>query len=127
MLGTKLVLMPSVAAVMFDDAGRVLLARRPPTGVWSGLWSLPEADGHDAARAFVAAHAPVDFDAAEALPLIEHVFSHYRLHIEPLLWHGSPAPRRVGDNDDVRWHPLDRLEDVGLPAPVRKLLEGMPR
>lgn len=113
--------------VLRDDAGRVLLARRPPTGVWSGLWSLPEADGHDAARAFVATHAPVDFDAAEPLPLIEHVFSHYRLHIEPLLWRSSPAALRVGDNDAVRWQALDTLDTVGLPAPVRKLLEGLPR
>jgi A/G-specific adenine glycosylase len=79
------------------------------------------------ARAFVARHAAVDFDAAQPLPLIEHVFSHYRLHIEPLAWRHSPAASRVGDNDHVRWQPLDRLDDVGLPAPVRKLLEGLPR
>ena len=110
-----------------DDDGNVLLARRPPAGVWAGLWSLPEAGDHDGARAFLAAHAPVDYDAGVALPLIEHVFSHYRLHIEPLAWRLSPPPARVGDNDDVRWHPLDRLDEVGLPAPVRKLLEGLPR
>ena len=109
-----------------DDDGNVLLARRPPAGVWAGLWSLPEAGDHDGARAFLAAHAPVDFDRGTALPLIEHVFSHYRLHIEPLAWRLSPTAARVGDNDDVRWHPLDRLGEVGLPAPVRKLLEGMP-
>ena len=110
-----------------DDAGQVLLARRPPTGVWAGLWSLPETDDHDGARAFLAAHAPVDFDAGTALPLIEHVFSHYRLHIEPLAWRASPSAARVGDGDDVRWHPLDRLAEIGLPAPVRKLLEETPR
>ena len=44
----------------------------------------------------------------------------------PLAWRMSRTAARVGDNDDVRWHPLDRLGEVGLPAPVRKLLEGMP-
>jgi A/G-specific adenine glycosylase len=112
--------------LLHDDAGRVLLMRRPPAGVWAGLWSLPEVDGHDAARAFVARHAHADFDAAEALPLIEHQFSHYRLHIEPLRWRVSAA-LLVGDNDDLRWQPADRLDEVGLPAPVRKLLGQPPR
>ena len=109
-----------------DGDGRVLLARRPPNGVWSGLWSLPEAEGHDEARAFVAKHVEADFDAAQALPLIEHTFSHYRLHIEPLHWRVSPADDRIGDNADLRWQPTDRLHEVGLPAPVRKLLGNLP-
>jgi A/G-specific adenine glycosylase len=112
--------------LLHDDAGRVLLMRRPPAGVWAGLWSLPEVDGHDAARAFVVRHAHADFDAGEALPLIEHQFSHYRLHIEPLRWRVSAA-LFVGDNDDLRWQPADRLDEVGLPAPVRKLLGQPPR
>jgi len=111
--------------VLRDDGGRVLLARRPPAGVWAGLWSLPEADDHVAARAFLGRHAPVDFEAGEALPAFDHVFSHFRLRIEPLRWR-LPAPDqvRVGDNDDLRWFALEGLDDVGLPAPVRKLLES---
>ncbi len=109
--------------LLHDDAGRVLLARRPPAGVWAGLWSLPEVDDHDAARAFVAAQGPLDFDSAEALPVIEHVFSHYRLRIEPLRWKVSRAALRVGDNDGLRWQDTASLDEVGLPAPVRRLLD----
>ncbi len=106
-----------------DSRGHVLLARRPPTGVWSGLWSLPEAGDHDEARAFVARHAGADFDAADPLPLIEHTFSHYRLHIEPLGWRIADAG--VAQHDDLRWQPFDQLADVGLPAPVKKLLGSL--
>jgi A/G-specific adenine glycosylase len=115
----------TVMLLLLED-DRVLLARRPPTGVWSGLWSLPETADHDEARAFVARHCDADFDANVALPMIEHTFSHYRLHIAPLLWRRAPAAARVGDNADLLWLPLDRLDDVGLPAPVRKLLEALP-
>ncbi|KFN51106.1 A/G-specific adenine glycosylase [Arenimonas composti] len=118
-----------------DEAGRILLQRRPPTGVWAGLWSLPEADDHDAARAFVARHSRHDFDAGEALPALQHTFSHFRLQIETYAWGpaksgeatkspraADPAPA-IGDNDDLRWIAPDHLREVGLPAPVRKLLE----
>jgi A/G-specific adenine glycosylase len=106
-----------------DSRGHVLLARRPPTGVWSGLWSLPEAGDHDEARAFVATHAGADFDAAQALPLIEHTFSHYRLHIEPLSW--RIAETGAAATDTHRWQPFEHLADVGLPAPVKKLLGSL--
>jgi A/G-specific adenine glycosylase len=108
-----------------NDSGDVLLARRPATGVWSGLWSLPEAVDHDEARDFVAKHACVDFEANIALPLIEHTFSHYRLRISPLQWTNAAATARIGDNDDLRWQSLATLDAVGLPAPVRKLLEAL--
>ena len=103
----------------------VLLVRRPPTGVWSGMWSLPEVADHDEAREFIALHTSADFDANTPLALIEHSFSHYRLHIAPLLWSDAAQSSRIGDNDSHRWHPLEALDEVGLPAPVRKLLIGL--
>jgi A/G-specific adenine glycosylase len=114
----------SLMLVLRDESNRVLLARRPPTGVWSGLWSLPEVADHDEARRFVAAHTRADFDANTPLPLIEHAFSHYRLHIAPLSWLRAQAADRVGDDEGLRWQPLSALDEVGLPAPVRKLLDS---
>jgi A/G-specific adenine glycosylase len=107
--------------LLHDREGRVLLVRRPPTGVWSGMWSLPEVADHDQAREFVAAHSQADFEANTPLPLIEHTFSHYRLHIAPLYWREAAPAARIGDNAQ-RWQPLESLDEVGLPAPVRKLL-----
>ena len=108
-----------------DREDRVLLVRRPPSGVWSGMWSLPEVADHDEARAFVANASGVDFEDNVPLPLIEHTFSHYRLHIAPLLWREAAAAARIGDNPGHRWQPLAALDEVGLPAPVRKLLLGI--
>src|SRR5688500_14185576 len=49
--------------LLLDRDSRVLLARRPPTGVWSGMWSLPEVADHDEARAFVAAASSAEFES----------------------------------------------------------------
>ena len=106
-----------------DADGRVLMQRRPPTGIWGSLWSLPEHADHGAARAWFTGQVQADFDAAEPLAPIAHGFTHYRLQIQPLRWRATlPLPAR-GDNDDLRWIGRDAIASLGLPSPVRKLLE----
>jgi A/G-specific adenine glycosylase len=109
--------------VLRDAQGRVLLERRGPTGVWSGLWSLPEAVDHDAAWRLAQAHAQLD-DAQPLSPFV-HVFSHYRLNIEPLLFDGATARTAIADNAALRWYARDAWPNLGLPAPVRTLLESL--
>lgn len=111
--------------VLRDDQDRLLLARRPPTGIWACLWSLPEAADHDEARHWLSRHSDADYDHAEPLPAFEHVFSHFRLRIEPVLLREARPRDAVGDNPDLRWQPLADIGDIGLPAPVRKLLGSL--
>lgn len=111
-----------------DEAGQVLLQKRPPTGIWGSLWSLPEHADHDAARAWFAEHVSADFDAAEPLAPIAHGFTHYRLQIQPLRWRPTTPRFGVRDNDapaELRWIARDSLATLGLPSPVRKLLEAL--
>ena len=110
--------------VLRDDEGRVLLERRGPNGVWSGLWSLPEAPGHEAAWRLAQDHARLD-DALALAPFV-HVFSHYRLNVEPLLFDGATARPAIADNASLRWYARDEWASLGLPAPVRSLLEALP-
>ncbi len=105
-----------------DDQGRVLLQRRAPTGIWASMWSLPEAEDHDAARDWFTRHLRGDYDRGEPLPAIAHGFSHYRLHIQPLRWRGVGDKASVRDNEDLRWVADADLPSLGLPAPIRKLL-----
>lgn len=106
---------------------KVWLQRRPPTGIWGGLWSLPE--GEDTATlARFAERLGVHDSAVEFEPLtpLTHTFTHFRLEIEPLL---LDVPKSVKMLDvaasEEGWVPLDDLESVGLPAPVKKLLLGL--
>jgi A/G-specific adenine glycosylase len=113
------------------DDGRLLLQRRPPVGVWATLWSLPEFDSRDALDAFARRAQPLG--EARTLPAFTHVFSHYRLRIEPLHWGTDNGARvdqsqsgrlQINDNPDLRWCAADELGALGLPAPVRRLLES---
>lgn len=109
-----------------NPAGEVLLLRRPPTGIWASLWSLPEADSHAGARDWFAAHLLGEYDHAEAMAEVPHTFTHYRVRLHPLRWRGLAARDAVRDNDDLRWVARSELASLGLPAPIRKLLQDPP-
>ena len=98
--------------VVRNAAGEVLLAQRPARGVWGGLWCLPWLDPDDARP-----------PAAEQLAPVRHAFTHFELEITPwalaadALDHGAGA-RRV-------WADAGHRATLGLPAPVRRLLDAL--
>jgi A/G-specific adenine glycosylase len=110
----------TVMLILRDENQRVLLERRGPVGVWPSLWSLPEAA--DSNSAWPIAQQLARIEDAQMLPSFVHVFSHYRLDIEPLLFDGATAFRGVADNPQQRWCTPVELVAMGLPAPVRELL-----
>ncbi len=116
----------STHMLILEDGERVLLQRRPPTGVWASLWSLPEHADIAAARAWFKRHLHGEFDAVQTGAAIAHGFSHYRLHIHPHRITDVRPRAAVGDNDDMRWATRAELHAIGLPAPVRRLLEPSP-
>ncbi len=111
--------------VLLSDKNEVLLSRRPTKGVWSGMWSLPEATGLDEAKTLLTQRAKHSEPDSISLPEFQHTFSHYHLMIKPYLWRGLQPKHRIAEHDDVRWLDLSELASVGLPAPVKKLLESL--
>lgn len=92
--------------IQHDTQGRVRLIRRPPSGVWPALWSLPEVD-----------EAPRNSRSIEGF---SHSFTHFRLQagvcVAPLKPHGtaeSEAEVMAGPDD---------INAIALPAPVRSRL-----
>jgi len=112
--------------------GQVLLEQRPGSGIWGGLLSLPEVDGHlaiETARdgGVALAAALGRFGAVEEvqalLPLV-HVFTHYKLHVYP---HKVTLAGRGATPVGHVWVGLDAIGDAALPAPVKKLLVDLAR
>ena len=120
--------LPTRATTMLivrDAAGRVLLERRPPTGVWARLWSLPEIDDVTAAPERLRERYAVHVAAGTILKGFIHTFSHYHLQITPRMFAGTIDAKHVADHPDQRWYAAAELSAIGLPAPVRKLLESL--
>ena len=113
------------------DGGQVLLQQRPESGIWGGLLSLPEVDGHvgvdeadmvDADQLAGVAGEFGDVAEVEALLPLVHGFTHYRLHIQP---YRIALQRRAETPSGHVWWDLDRIREAPLPAPVKKLLEQL--
>ena len=106
---------------MLDD-GRVLLERRPESGVWGGLWCLPEFATATAASSYIARSLQSAQIEPQPLGVVEHAFTHFDLVITPLLMHCSG---RAGVMDDAQsvWYNTREPVRIGLPAPIRTLLE----
>ena len=98
-------------ALVENEHGELLLQRRPPTGIWGGLWSLPRLDELGAT------------DAGEVLEPIEHHFTHFILDIEVrrIRW---PDSTRIADAENLAWMRPDRALQAGLPRPIRQIIES---
>jgi A/G-specific adenine glycosylase len=103
----------------------VLLVQRSPHGIWGGLWCLPEFASPEAARAFLAEHAAgPGAQAPQPLASIDHSFTHFDLTITPLLAR-CDASTGVADARPTLWYDPRNPPAVGLPAPIKVLLENL--
>ena len=107
-----------------DASGAVWLDKRPTPGVWAGLYCLPLFDSE--AALLSAATASGQAAAPEALPAFVHVLTHKDLHLHP--WYArltqKKPPAQVGKETQGQWFSAAQWPALGLPAPVRRLLEA---
>ena len=102
--------------------GRVLLERRPASGIWGGLYSLPELPAEDSPRDWCARMLGAAVAAERVLEIIEHAFTHFDLDLEPRLLELDVEPSTIMERDDWHWCKPGAKLDVGVPAPVAALL-----
>jgi A/G-specific adenine glycosylase len=106
----------------------VLLERRPPSGVWGGLWSFPELPGGFVGPAQAKAHCRrvlgCEVSAVRKLAFVVHGFTHFRLLAQPV----RCSVRRVRKGvcaPGCMWLALADAARAAVPAPVRALLRAI--
>lgn len=113
----------STQMLVLRQADQVLLEKRPATGIWGGLWSLPEVDVEDDAIQAAELRLPVVVQHVANLSPFRHTFSHYHLDIIPSeIMVTSSAD--VQEGGKYQWFAIEDALSLGLPAPVRTLLES---
>ena len=107
------------------EDGAVLLERRPPSGIWGGLWCFPECTSATQADAQLQRLGVQALTGGEMLPALRHTFSHFRLTITPLLLDVEPSPDRIADGMAQRWFYPHQADSAALAAPVARLLASL--
>ena len=113
--------------VVEDGDGRILLQRRPESGLWGGLWTPPEVPAGEEAGEWGARVLGLRLGAIRTLPAIDHAFTHFRLRIHPLHARMEGRAEAVMEPTETLWYKSGPNDTVGLPRPVRTLLTAIER
>ena len=108
-----------------NDRHEVLLQKRPPTGIWGGLWSFPEIalehDGTEWCRATLG----VGVQDVAAWPVVRHTFSHFHLDITPVVVQAGGRHDRIMEAGNWLWYNMKTTDERGFAAPVERLLQRL--
>jgi len=110
--------------LLLTRAGEILLERRPPSGIWGGMWCLPEASGTSDLAAYCLKRFGVRVLEFEPLPTLAHGFTHFSLDIRPLRVRVSALVPQAAE-PGVTWLPLEDARGAAIPAPVRRILAAL--
>jgi A/G-specific adenine glycosylase len=105
-------------------AGELLLEKRPPSGIWGGLWSLPELADSGMADAHCRARYGCSIAAPQPLAPLLHGFTHFKLQITPLLCRVARRAPAAREPNQI-WLNLDEASRAPIPAPVRELIDRL--
>jgi len=103
--------------VLQDAQGRVLLQKRPPAGVWGGLWCLPAGDSAIEVENVLG----ISSGQTRSLPTFEHRLSHIKMSISPALL-TEVSSTQVKCSAELDWFGPDEQASLGIPKPVAMLL-----
>ena len=116
--------------LIFLHGDKVMLEKRPPTGVWGGLWSFPEIETNSNVEAIASIEtlAETSFgmttQADKRLPLLTHAFTHFKLHIQPQPLTVLQLDAKVCETGQI-WLSIDDAMGAAIPTPVRKILQSL--
>ncbi len=109
--------------IHLDHEKRIWLEKRPPSGIWGGLWSLPEIEmDPDSSKPGSNSAQPGSLGGSAISSAVRHTFSHYRLNMIPILATDQPDQGAVGDAESGRWCTMSDLDSLGLARPIKNLL-----
>jgi A/G-specific adenine glycosylase len=105
--------------------GAVLLERRADTGIWGGLWGLPEISSVDAAGEWCSGQFGIAPEQILSRPVLRHGFTHFDLDITPVECRLAHVPLRAMESDRWLWYNKTAPAKVGLAAPVTRLIDSL--
>lgn len=108
--------------MLCNSEGKVLLEKRPPTGVWGGLWSLPECPVGAEMPAWCQDVLGLQSGDIQSWSMLRHTFSHFHLDILPLQVAVKNPAGKIMEAGRFVWYNPRQPDKRGLAAPVQRLL-----
>ncbi len=118
----------STTMLVFINKNEVLLEKRPQTGIWAGLWSLPEIGALEIASEVAKSKFGLAVESDEPLAIVNHVFTHFKLAITPQPLQVIKQTFQVQAPNmkaGTIWLPIDEAISAAIPTPVRNILQTL--
>lgn len=116
----------AIMLIIQNPEADVMMLKRPPIGIWGGLWCFPQFDTEADANAWLVDYGGTSMISATQIPLFSHTFSHFKLHIQALIITLNPPINTcVMENQETLWYNIETEFDGGLAAPVTTLLNTL--
>lgn len=106
------------------EGDNVMLEKRPPTGIWGGLWSFPELEADADYINIAQQRFGVSAQPASALPSLSHAFTHFKLHITPQPLTVTKRAPQASEPGTV-WLNIEDAIGAAISTPVRKILQSL--
>jgi A/G-specific adenine glycosylase len=110
--------------LLLNPKGQLLFEKRPPSGIWGGLWSLIQLEQNQSAQEHCEHHHG-KIRTLEKWEPFRHTFSHYHLDIHPVVIQLDKAHRVVAEAGSRQWFSHNELGQLGVAAPVKKLIDKL--
>ena len=119
--------------LVFDDAGRLLIQRRPDDGLLGGLWEFPggkQEEGEPLEETCcreLREELGIEVEVERLFYRLDHAYSHFKITLHAFtcrLTEGTPASK---EGQPLRWAGVDELETYAFPRANRRLIEELIR
>ena len=111
--------------LVIRDSGSVMMAKRPPAGIWGGLWCFPQFGTMSELNQFIEQHG-MQLDTDEPLASFRHTFSHFHLDITAFTAKINPSKAHLIMEDDASlWYNIANPPKVGLAAATERILSSL--
>ncbi|MCG9696012.1 A/G-specific adenine glycosylase [Shewanella sp. Isolate11] len=108
--------------LVIKDDDKVLMAKRPPAGIWGGLWCFPQFSTRGELEQYLSLHK-LTLTSEEPLTGFRHTFSHFHLDITAFTTTLNPSNAQLIMEDDASlWYNLANPPKVGLAAATERIL-----
>jgi A/G-specific adenine glycosylase len=114
--------------LLLKKGDQLLLGKRPTTGIWGGLWSVPEIQGEpeqESIEVYCQEHFNIAVTDYETLKAFRHTFTHYHLDIFPVVIQVKKIPAKIMAAQDQIWYNPESPTSVGLPKPIQLIMRQL--
>lgn len=107
--------------LLYTQDKAIYLEKRPPTGLWGGLWCLPAIESQQNPTRYIEQAYALNSLKAEELLNLKHSFSHFHLQIKAIALHTATKQQSVEESTG-RWFKPNEISDLGLAKPVSDII-----